>query len=82
MNSIENIVKKYKINEIQEELNKDRENILKLKRKLSDLKLNRNVALYAYSLDKILYMEETSKYIKIKNELEEDNNFIKYMKLK
>ena len=82
MNSIENIVKKYKINEIQEELNKDRENILKLKRKLSDLKLNRNVALYAYSLDKILYMEETSKYIKIKNELEGDTNVIEYIKLK
>lgn len=82
MNNIESIVKKYKINEMQEELNKDKETILKLKRKISDLKLNRNVSLYAYSLDKILYGEESSKYMKIKKELEEDSNVLEYIKLK
>ena len=45
MNSIEEVIEKTKIKEKQEELIKNKETALKLKVKMSDLKLNYNVAL-------------------------------------
>lgn len=81
MNSIEEVIKKAKIKEKQEELIKNKETLLKLKVKMSDLKLNYNVALYAYALEKIEHREEVSKYFQIIEELEEDPNVIEYISL-
>ncbi len=81
MNSIEEVIEKTKIKEKQEELIKNKETALKLKIKMSDLKLNYNVALYAYALEKIEHREELSKYFPIIEELENDPNVIEYINL-
>ena len=81
MNSIKEVIEKTKIKEKQEELIKNKETALKLKVKMSDLKLNYNVALYAYALEKIEHREELSKYFQIIEELEKDPNVIEYVNL-
>lgn len=72
-----------------ESLKKQRENIinnqrkiLELKTKISDLKINRNVAIYAHSLDEILLGEEIHGNLTVMNNLNQDSNVQTYIKLR
>ena len=80
MDRLESEIKR--IREQKEKIIKDQPKILSLKTKISDLKIHRNVAIYAYFMDKILIEEEIHSYLDIAKKLKDDENVQKYIKLK
>lgn len=70
-----------RLREQKEKIIANRNEILHIKKKLSDLKLNHNVATYAYSMDKITWKEEVDKYLKITEDLKKDEEIQEYIKL-
>ena len=79
MDRLESKLKKLK--EQKEKIITNKTKILQIKKKLSDLKLNHNVATYAYSMDKITWKEEVDKYLKITEDLKKDEKVQEYIKL-
>ncbi len=75
MNSIEELI-------IQRENIINNENkILKIKKEMSDLKLNQNVAIYAHSLEAINYGEEIDDNLMIIDTLKDDKEVQEYISL-
>ncbi len=70
-----------KLRKQKEKIIENDSKILHLKKKLSDLKLNHNVATYAYSIDKITWKEDVDKYLKITENLKQDEKVQEYIKL-
>lgn len=75
------MIKVEELKKIREEVNRKKSNILKLKVRISDLKLNRNVALFAYARDKVIYGEDVHENIEIMNSLKDDSRVIEYLEL-
>ena len=81
MNKIEEIVDLYNLKEQREKLIKNKEEISHLKKLMSDLKINRNVAIYAYATQKMILGEEIDSYLNIVNSLKDDSNVQEYISL-
>ena len=88
MNNIERIVKDNNISEKRERMLKNRETILHIKKKMSDLKLKKNVAEYAYNFGLIDYLikddnlDELDKIIERNKILLQDENVLYYDNLR
>ena len=81
--NVKDLVDYYEIDEKRDRLSHNKLLILRLNKDMSDLKLNRNVSMYAYDLDKLKYCDDFEKSI-IKEEmriLERDKDVILYKEL-
>ena len=82
MEKIEEIVDLYNIKEKREQMHNNRLMIAHLKKEMSDLKLNRDVAIYAAALEKVGYGEEIHSYLTLAANLRNDPKVSEYIKLK
>ncbi len=81
MNNIEEIVSLYNIKEKRELMNNNRKEITHLKKLMSDLKINRNVAIYASCMQEILSGDEIYNYLSFMESLKDDPDVQEYIKL-
>ena len=81
MNTIEGIIKDNKILEKKEKILKNKQEITRLKKQMSDLTINRNVAIYAYAVQKVNLSEEVHSYMEIMKQVSEDPIVQEYKKL-
>ena len=82
MNRIEEIVDLYNLKEKREQIANNRREITHLKKEMSDLKLNRDVAIYAAALEKVDYGEEIESYLAIAASLRNNPKVSEYVDLK
>lgn len=81
MNKIEETVELYNLKEKGEKLKKSRAEIIHLKKLASDLKINRNVAIYEYAMQKVVFGEEIHSYLSVADKLRDDPNVQKYREI-
>lgn len=81
MNKIEETVELYNLKEKGEKLKKSRAEIIHLKKLASDLKINRNVAIYEYAMQKVVLGEEIHSYLSVADKLRDDPNVQKYREI-
>lgn len=81
MNTIKWIIEKNKIIEQQEKVRRNREEITHLKKQMSDLTINRNVAIYAYAVQKVNLGEEVHNYMEIIKQVSQDSIVQEYKNL-
>ena len=78
---IEETVELYNLKEKGEKLKKSRAEIIHLKKLASDLKINRNVAIYEYAMQKVVLGEEIHSYLSVADKLRDDPNVQKYREI-
>ena len=81
MNKIEETVELYNLKEKGEKLKKSHAEIIHLKKLASDLKINRNVAIYEYAMQKVVLGEEIHSYLSVADKLRDDPNVQKYREI-
>ena len=81
MNKIEEVVNQYNIKEKKEQIKENREKITHLKKLMSDLKIHRNVAIFADAVDKMGYGEEILYYLQMIKQLSNDPHVQEYSAL-
>ena len=81
MNRIEETVELYNLKEKGEKLKKSHAEIIHLKKLASDLKINRNVAIYEYAMQKVVLGEEIHSYLSVADKLRDDPNVQKYREI-
>ena len=81
MNNIEEIVSLYNIKEKRELMNNNRKEITHLKKLMSDLKINRNVAIYASCMQEVLSGDEIHNYLSFMESFKDDPDVQEYIKL-
>ena len=82
MNKIEEIVNLYNLKEKRERITSNRREITHLKKEMSDLKIDRDVAIYAAALEKMSYGEEMLGYLALTISLSAKPNVKKYSQLR
>ena len=82
MNKIEEIVNLYNLKEKRERITSNRREITHLKKEMSDLKIDRDVAIYAAALEKMSYCEEMLGYLALTISLSAKPNVKKYSQLR
>ena len=81
MNRIEEIVDLYNLKEKREQVLNNKREITHLKKLMSDLKIHRNVAIFADAINKIGYGEDIHYYLQVIRDLSDDQYVQEYSNL-